>query len=168
MNRRRFLLALGGFTVGGGLLARRAHAATGRSLAPAATAVAGTQAAAQAATQAAPVVMPLADLAGGERAGEATIAGIHPVERGAIPVEVVTDKGRLFRVEVLARDPSGKSPAPVAETKSLALYVVNGGRGDRATPEDVAEATRALAKLLAEREAAGQPMPALPRFSTRG
>ncbi len=163
MNRRRFLLILGGFALGGGLLARRARAATAASLGPA------TRAAAPARAQvAAPaVVVPLADLAAGDRVDGAVIAAVRPLERGAIPVEVLTDRGRLFRIEVLARDPSGASPAPVAETPTLALYVVNGGHGDRSTPPDVAEAARALAARLAEREAAGHTLPALPRFAVR-
>ena len=161
MDRRRFLLTLGGFAIGGALFARRGRAATGASLGPAA------RAATVPAAQEAAVVVPLVDLAPGDRVAGAVIAGLRPVERGAIPIELITDRGRLFRVEVLARDPSGASPAPVAETPSLALYVVNGGRGDRATPPEVAEATRALAALLAQREADGHALPPLPRFAGR-
>jgi hypothetical protein len=161
MDRRGFLLALGGLAIGGGALARRARGAPapnlGERAAPAATKGAGGR-----------VVLPLADLAAGDKlTGGITITGVRAVERGAIPVDMITAKGRLVRVEVLARDTSGASPAPVAETASLALYVVNGGHGDRATPAEVAEATRALATLLSQKEAGGHSLPALPTFARR-
>lgn len=53
------------------------------------------------------------------------------------------DIGMELQVDVLARDPSGLSPAPIAETASYALYLSN--RGDGATPTDNEQGLAAMA-----------------------
>src|SRR4051812_11489815 len=65
----------------------------------------------------------LAPLAVGSRFARWTVAGINPIEGGAMSVIVQTRDGHEFMLEVLARDPSPLSPRPPAEVGELAIYV---------------------------------------------
>jgi hypothetical protein len=61
----------------------------------------------------------------------------------AVAVMLRMDVGMELQVDVLARDPSGRSPQPIAETASYALYLSN--RGDGATPTDNEQGLAAMA-----------------------
>jgi hypothetical protein len=105
------------------------------------------------------------DIGPGATFGECRIAEIHPVELGAISV-VLTHGANAFQVDVLKRDAQG--PRPVAETKSLAFFMANQGRGNRRTDEAQGLAVMALADALARREEQGAAAPSLLTLRQRG
>jgi hypothetical protein len=98
------------------------------------------------------------DIGPGTRMGDCRVSEIHPVQRGAISV-VLTHGAQSFQVDVLKRDAQG--PRPVAETPSLALFMVNGGGGNSRTDEPKGLAVMALAHALTWREEQGAGAPAL-------
>jgi len=87
-----------------------------------------------------------------------TVAAVHPLLLGAVPV-VLESGGERFQVDVLRRDQGG--PQPVAQTPSLALFLSNQGDGNRGTAEEQGLGAMALAGYLSSREAAGVPVPEL-------
>jgi hypothetical protein len=86
--------------------------------------------------------------------GRWTIAAVHPVERGALRVDVRGRSGEQFALEILARDPSPSSHPP-AEVGALAIYVCNGGDGWLPTTEEQGLAAMTLAALLEKHGKAG-------------
>jgi hypothetical protein len=97
----------------------------------------------------------------GARVGRWTVVAIHEVRLGAIPVQLATADGDTFQVDVHRRDEDPLAPSAPANTPSLSLYLVNNGVGSTATHEEHGLGAMALADALAEREAAGAPVPAL-------
>jgi hypothetical protein len=83
----------------------------------------------------------------GARFGRWSIARIHPVEHGALRVDVREANGHEFALEILARDPAPTSRPP-AEVGALAFYVCNGGDGWLPTVEEQGLAAMTLAALL--------------------
>lgn len=83
-----------------------------------------------------------------------TVEAVHEVE-GTVAVHL-RDGEHAFRVNVMKRDPLGA--AGVGESRSLAVYVCNGGGP---TMEREGQAARALAAWLDQYEATGLPVPAL-------
>jgi hypothetical protein len=94
----------------------------------------------------------------GKRLGRCTVVRVDPIVAGAVPVTLRTDGGSEFEVDVLRHDP--ETPG-VARAGSLAVFVNNGGSGDKATIEEHGLGAMALARWLEQREALGQPLPAL-------
>jgi hypothetical protein len=88
-------------------------------------------------------------IAVGSRFGRWKVVAIHPVEEGALRVDVSGEDGHVFAIEILARDPSPMTAQPPAVTEGLALYVRNGGDGWSPTVEEQGLAAMALAQLLA-------------------
>jgi hypothetical protein len=86
-------------------------------------------------------------LRAGARFGRWAIAAVHPVERGALRVDVRESDGHEFALEILARDASPVSRPP-AEVGALAIYVCNGGDGWLSTVEEQGLAAMTLAALL--------------------
>lgn len=80
---------------------------------------------------------------------------------GAIPVVLRTDAGLRFQVDVLRRDRRGGGRLGVANTETFSPYLANRGDGRTATDEDQGLGAMALAEVLARREAACAPAPAL-------
>ncbi len=78
--------------------------------------------------------------------GRWTVAEVHPVERGALRVDVAERDGHVFAVEILARDPAASKPP--AEVGELAIYVCNGGDGWVPTVEEQGLAAMTLGALL--------------------
>ena len=94
----------------------------------------------------------------GARVERWAVVQVHPVKLGAVPVVLAGADGVPFQVDVLRREPSS---AAVGRSRSLAVYVVNGGGGAQPTHEDHGLAAMALAGYLADRERAGAPVPRL-------
>jgi hypothetical protein len=88
-----------------------------------------------------------------------TIVAVCERTGGIIPVVMAGADGETFQVDIARRDPNGARG--VAETKTLALYLSNGGRGDTATVEEHGLGVMALAARLARREAQGAVAPEL-------
>lgn len=109
----------------------------------------------------------LADLPGvvpGAAFGTCSVLGSAREADGAITVQLAGSDGRRFELEVLGHD--ARTPG-VARAGSLAVYVKNRGRGDTATDEEHGLSAMALARHLAEHEAAGAPLPAVPTLAER-
>jgi hypothetical protein len=87
-------------------------------------------------------------IAVGSRFGRWKVVAIHPVEDGALRVDVSGEDDHAFVIEILARDPSPMTAQPPAVTEGLALYVRNGGDGWSPTVEEQGLAAMALAQLL--------------------
>jgi hypothetical protein len=100
----------------------------------------------------------------GVRFGRWSVAAVHPVDRGALRVDVRQHTGRdggnphtpgeEFALEILARDPSAPSRPP-AEVGALAIYVCNGGDGWLPTVEEQGLAAMTLAALLEKHGSTG-------------
>jgi len=101
----------------------------------------------------------------GAAVGDCRVVAVHDVTLGAIPVVLETAAGERFQVDVLAR--GGATRTPVAWTRSLEVYVVAGGDGQKATPEQQGLGAMALAAALDAREEAGARVPALLTFERR-
>ncbi len=85
-------------------------------------------------------------LRAGAQFGRWTVVTVHPVERGALRVDVRGHDGHVFPLEILARDPAGsRPPATIGE---LSIHVCNGGDGWVPTLEEQGRAAMTLAKLL--------------------
>lgn len=95
--------------------------------------------------------------------GSWTILDVVP-HLGAIAVLLDSEAGP-FQLDVVKKDDRG--PEGVANTRSLAIFVLNRGRGRLATSEDQGLAARALAVELDAREAAGAEVPALLTLTER-
>lgn len=101
------------------------------------------------------------ELGPGTRVGNCEIVSLHAPVAGAIPVMLATGAGRRFQLDVLRRDPDEGSSRSVSVSRSLAVYVCNGGDGSHATDEEQGLAAMALAALLERRERSGAARPAL-------
>jgi hypothetical protein len=87
-------------------------------------------------------------LQAGARFGRWTVAAVHPIEDGALHVDVRDAEQREFVLEVLARDASPLGSCPPAVTEGLAIFVRNGGDGWHPTAEEQGLAAMGLAELL--------------------
>jgi hypothetical protein len=85
-----------------------------------------------------------------------TVLGASAIAGGAIEVRMVGADGAPFTLQVLARDASGLTARPVAETDELAIYVANNGNGWSATNEEHGLAALTLASYLAAQNADGR------------
>jgi hypothetical protein len=83
----------------------------------------------------------------GARFGRWKVAAVTPFA-GALLVEVEGASSGRFTLEVMARDDAGDAVQPVAKTKSLAVFVRNGGNGNTTTDEDQGLAAITLARRL--------------------
>jgi hypothetical protein len=100
----------------------------------------------------------------GSRFGRWKVVAIHPVEDGALRVDVSGEDDHVFVVEILARDTSPMAPQPPAVTEGLALYVRNGGDGWLPTAEEQGLAAMTLAHALTSSGKGG----AIPGLLTHG
>jgi len=106
------------------------------------------------------------ELGAGAEIGTCRIVAVYDVSFGAIPVVLEDTAGRRFQVDVL-RSGALDAGAPVASTRSLALFLSNRGDGERPTLEEQGLAAMALARALDAREATGARAPALLTFAER-
>ena len=97
------------------------------------------------------------ELRAGSRIDRWTIESVRQTS-GAVTVAMRTGDGERFQVDVLRRDDAMPG---VARTRSLSLYLVNGGRGRLASIEEHGLGAMALAGWLDAREAAGHASPSL-------
>jgi hypothetical protein len=100
----------------------------------------------------------LGPLASGGRFGAFRITRVDPIQRGQITLELTSDDGQRFVVDLHALSPA--APAGIAETSSLAIYLRT-GRSGAVTSEAAQRACVALAKALREREESGHKPPHL-------
>jgi hypothetical protein len=87
--------------------------------------------------------------------GRWSIARVHSIARGALRVDVRERDGKVFALEILARDTSPIVAQPPALTKELAIYVCNGGDGSLPTVEEQGLAAMTLAHVLETRGQGG-------------
>jgi len=106
-------------------------------------------------SQATPVSVPEL-LRDGVRYGRWTIARVHPLDRGSLRVDVRERDGKVFGLEILARDPSPVVKQPPALTRDLSIYVLNGGDGSLPTVEEQGLAAMTLAHALDTRGQGGR------------
>jgi len=96
---------------------------------------------------------PLADLVG--PAGEWRVEQVMPLTAGAVPVLMRTPAGQRVQVDLMRAEVNG--PRAVAHVGDLALYLANGGGGDRPSTAVEEQGARVLAgrltQLAAERGA---------------
>lgn len=88
----------------------------------------------------------------GARLARWTVASVGPMSLGAVTVTVVGEAGETFRLEVMARDEADGAPRAPGESKHFAVYVPNGGDGDRQTLESQGLAAMALASIIERHE----------------
>jgi hypothetical protein len=98
------------------------------------------------------------------RFGTCEVLSLESTEDGAVAVRLADSSGQPFEVELLGYDPN--TPG-VARAGSLAVYMNNRGRGTAATIEEHGLAAMAIARHLAQGEAAGAKLPVLPRLLER-
>lgn len=94
----------------------------------------------------------------GMQLGPCRLVKVLPVDNGALPFELEDPSGARFIVEVHERDASVAGLRPAG---SHDVFLRNGGSGKTPTHETHGLGAMALATLLAEREAAGRPIPPL-------
>lgn len=99
-----------------------------------------------------PAPVPWAAALVGLRVGRWTVVVAPGLVLGGIPVLLQGDAGAPFQVDILRRD---EATPGVATAGELALYVANGGDGQRATDEDQGLAAMALASALEHQPGAG-------------
>jgi hypothetical protein len=85
----------------------------------------------------------------GTSVGAWTVARVHGVFRGGLPMVLAHADGRRAQIDLLAHDAA--SPPGIAATGAGHLYLVNSGRGTRTTPPDLEAAIHQLARVLAHR-----------------
>ncbi len=165
-GRRAFLARLGqsaALVVAGGVLARTASASPRRGP-PAPLDDLGMMPSGPAAPSTPPVhddLPPALDAATttfvdglvGTTVGAWTVARVHGVFRGGLPMVLAHADGRRAQVDLLRYDLA--SPPGIATTRAGHLYLVNSGRGQRTTPPDLEAAIQQLARVLAHRSGAG-------------
>lgn len=104
---------------------------------------------------------PLAELVG--PVGEWRVEQVLPLVAGAVPVLMRTPEGKKFQVDLLRAEVDG--PRAVAQAGGLALYLANGGEGDRPSTAVEEQGARALAQRLTHL-AAERGEPAIPGLLT--
>lgn len=104
---------------------------------------------------------PLGGLVGS--VGAWRVEQVMPLVAGAVPVLMRTPEGKRFQVDVMRADAAG--PRAIAQGGSFALYLANGGSGDKPSGEAEVRGAQALAGLLAQLEAE-QALPAIPGLLT--
>lgn len=164
-SRRAFLTGLGrsaALVVSSGALAKVAVASPGKSPPPPVDDVGASGPPAPAPARVHDDLPPppdaavhafLAPLAVGATFGSWTLARIHGVFRGGLPLVLAHADGRRAQLDLLRHDAA--SPAGIAATRAGHLYLVNSGRGTRATPPDLEAAIRLVAAALRHRDGAG-------------
>jgi hypothetical protein len=100
----------------------------------------------------------LPELHPGLRIGRYTVVKVGEVVAGGMPVLLRGRDGSQFGVDILRYD--RRSPG-VARGGRLAVYLNNGGKGEKASVEEHGLGAMALAAWLAKREARGRPVPSL-------
>jgi hypothetical protein len=95
----------------------------------------------------------LQPLGPGSRLARWSVVAIHPLERGAVTIDVSGDDGHVFRLEVLARDPSPMAPRGPGLTERFSVHVKNGGDGWLPTVEEQGLAAMTLASVISANEA---------------
>jgi len=77
------------------------------------------------------------------------VAAIHPVSKGALPIDLRNSvTGEVLRVEVCKAGSGLSSRAPVAKAGDYDLFLVNGGTGRTPTQREHVLATRALGRRI--------------------
>ena len=164
-SRRAFLTGLGrsaALAVSTGALAKVAAASPRQSPPPPVDDVGASGPAAPATARAHDDLPPapdaavhafLAPIAVGATFGGWTLARVHGVFRGGLPLVLAHADGRRAQVDLLRHDAA--SPPGIAATGAGHLYLVNSGRGTRATPPDLEGAIRLIAAALRHRDGAG-------------
>ncbi|PCC66709.1 hypothetical protein SAMN02745121_00561 [Nannocystis exedens] len=104
---------------------------------------------------------PLADLVG--PVGEWRVEQVLPLVGGAVPVLMRTPEGKRFQVDLMRAEVDG--PRAVAQAGEVALYLANGGAGDRPSAAVEEQGARALAQRLTQL-AAERGAPAIPGLLT--
>jgi hypothetical protein len=149
-DRRRFL-TVGAFAVaaGAGVFAYRGgrRPSLGRPL----------RAVAPAAPQEQSIAL-FGELRAGAQLDRWSIVDVERVAAGGIVVTMATQTGERFQVDVLKRDDAALG---VAQTRSLSLYLVNGGDGRLASVEEHGLGAMALGAWLDARETSGAEVPQL-------
>ncbi|MBK7071480.1 MAG: hypothetical protein IPH44_04170 [Myxococcales bacterium] len=160
-SRRAFLSGLGrsaALVVGTGALAKVAVASPGKSPPPPVDDVGASGPPAPVTTRVHDDLPPppdaavhafLAPLAVGATFGGWTLARIHGVFRGGLPLVLAHADGRRAQIDLLRHDAA--SPPGIAATGAGHLYLVNSGRGTRPTPPDLEAAIAQLAQALRHR-----------------
>ncbi|MBL8621662.1 MAG: hypothetical protein JNK64_10170 [Myxococcales bacterium] len=160
-SRRAFLSGLGrsaALVVSSGALAKVAAASPGKSPPPPVDDVGASGPPAPTTTRIHDDLPPppdaavhafLAPLAVGATFGSWTLARIHGVFRGGLPLVLAHADGRRAQVDLLRHDAA--SPPGIAATGAGHLYLVNSGRGTRTTPPDLEAAITQLAQALRHR-----------------
>jgi hypothetical protein len=90
----------------------------------------------------------------GSALGPWTVLKIGPRQHGAIEVELRSQDGSSFVLEILALDRSPSAAAPPGQTKHLAVHVRNRGDGASPTDENHGISAMALAEVIAANESA--------------
>ena len=91
-----------------------------------------------------------------------TIDHVGPLEAGAVAVTVHGgDDHQKFELEVLARDTAPGAPRAPGESRFFAVYLRNGGNGERGTVEEHGLAAMTLASILERNETAAAAAPFL-------
>jgi hypothetical protein len=85
----------------------------------------------------------------GTSLGAWTVAQVHGVFRGGLPIVLAHSDGRRAQVDLLAHDAG--SPPGIAATTAGHLYLVNSGGGTRTTPPELERAIAQLARSLSGR-----------------
>ena len=165
--RRAFLARLGkltGLAVIGGTVAAKAATsvsyAGGRGSSSLQASASNTESAAVEQCQAvhddlpsdadAPVLAFLGPIKAGMMLGAWKIERVHAMFHGALPFVLINSTGDRVQVDLMGHD--AESPRGVAATARGQLYVVNSGRGQRFTPQDLVDAVNALADSIRGRE----------------
>jgi hypothetical protein len=82
-----------------------------------------------------------------------TVAEVHPLTDGAIPVIMLDHEGTRFQVDVVRRDDALGAPRGVADTKHFSVFVANKGSGSTSTVEEHGRGAMMLGRYLEVREA---------------
>jgi len=90
----------------------------------------------------------------GARLARWTLEAIEPPALGAVVLVLRGAPDHVFRLEILARDPSPIAARPPGETERFAIFVRNGGDGWSPTLEEQGIAAMAVATLIRRNEAA--------------
>jgi len=88
----------------------------------------------------------------GSRLARWNVLAVHPLERGAVTVDVSGDDGHTFHLEILARDRSPITSRPPGCTERFAVHVCNEGDGWLPTVEEQGLAAMTLATVIASNE----------------
>ena len=94
----------------------------------------------------------LAPLTVGARLGEWTVVGMGVLHAGAVGVDLATEQGDVFHIDICGRDGSIGAPTAPAATDRCELFVANEGKGQDPTRESHGLAAMALAEIVRTHE----------------